>query len=430
MPKDVLYGKTLRKSFARTQEIREMPNLLEIQKSSYKWFLETGLREVFKDVDSVTDYSGNLELSFIDYSMNEKPKYDEEECKARDATYAAPLKVRVRLRNKETEEIKEQEIFMGDFPLMTDGGTFIINGAERVIVSQIVRSPGVYFDKTTDKAMINTYAATVIPYHGAWLEYETDANDVFYVRIDKNRKLPITWFIKAMGAYKADNPNTWLSCIPDMTTGVVTNEQIKENLIGAGNNVVTVEPYQNGQQMDFSWNSVPQGIRQITEDTRQELEKISGVEKGQHAQALLGSRQSVRSVRVTWQQRLVWVSMVKRTAPSRLGPSAASYRRGSWPRKRATEFSGFTPRMDRAGPVIPRSVINPVPWGRICPSAVGTWVWVPHTACTRPSRYQAMAPFSLVASAWKSTKSRSAWAPSPARISSARRKGESRLASS
>ena len=199
MPKDVLYGKTLRKSFARTQEIREMPNLLEIQKSSYKWFLETGLREVFKDVDSVTDYSGNLELSFIDYSMNEKPKYDEEECKARDATYAAPLKVRVRLRNKETEEIKEQEIFMGDFPLMTDGGTFIINGAERVIVSQIVRSPGVYFDKTTDKAMINTYAATVIPYRGAWLEYETDVNDIFYVRIDKNRKLPVTSLIRALG---------------------------------------------------------------------------------------------------------------------------------------------------------------------------------------------------------------------------------------
>ena len=228
MPKDVLYGKTLRKSFARTQEIREMPNLLEIQKSSYKWFLETGLREVFKDVDSVTDYSGNLELSFIDYSMNEKPKYDEEECKARDATYAVPLKVRVRLRNKETEEIKEQEIFMGDFPLMTDGGTFIINGAERVIVSQIVRSPGVYFDKTTDKAMINTYAATVIPYHGAWLEYETDANDVFYVRIDKNRKLPITWFIKAMGAYDENRPSTWLSCVKDPFVGVTTNERIKE----------------------------------------------------------------------------------------------------------------------------------------------------------------------------------------------------------
>ena len=238
MPKDVMYGKTLRKSFARTQEIMDMPNLLEIQKSSYKWFLETGLREVFRDVDSVTDYSGNLELSFIDYSMNEKPKYSEEECKARDATYAAPLKVRVRLRNKETEEIKEQEIFMGDFPLMTDGGTFIINGAERVIVSQIVRSPGVYFDKTVDKAMIATYGSTVIPYHGAWLEYETDANDVFSVRIDKNRKLPITWFLKAMGqyreeldekgAFKPESCATWLSCVSDPRVGAVTNERIKE----------------------------------------------------------------------------------------------------------------------------------------------------------------------------------------------------------
>ena len=228
MPKDVLYGKTLRKSFARTPEIQEMPNLLEIQKSSYKWFLETGLREVFRDVDSVTDYSGNLELSFIDYSMDDKPKYNEEECKARDATYAKPLKVRVRLRNKETEEIKEQEIFMGDFPIMTDGGTFIINGAERVIVSQIVRSPGVYFDKTLDKSMIGIYASTVIPYHGAWLEYETDANDMFNVRIDKNRKLPITWFLKAMGAYKPDKPATWLSCVSDPSSGAVTNERIKE----------------------------------------------------------------------------------------------------------------------------------------------------------------------------------------------------------
>ncbi len=238
MPKDVMYGKTLRKSFARTQEIMDMPNLLEIQKSSYKWFLETGLREVFRDVDSVTDYSGNLELSFIDYSMNEKPKYSEEECKARDATYAAPLKVRVRLRNKETEEIKEQEIFMGDFPLMTDGGTFVINGAERVIVSQIVRSPGVYFDKTVDKAMMATYGSTVIPYHGAWLEYETDNNDVFSVRIDKNRKLPITWFLKAMGQYRAELDETgnykpescatWLSCVSDPTVGATTNERIRE----------------------------------------------------------------------------------------------------------------------------------------------------------------------------------------------------------
>ena len=228
MPKDVLYGKTLRKSFARTQEIMDMPNLLEIQKSSYEWFLKTGLNEVFKDTDAVTDYSGNLELSFIDFSMNDQPKYSEEECKARDATYAAPLKVRVRLHNKETGEIKEQEIFMGDFPIMTAGGTFIINGAERVIVSQIVRSPGVYFERTTDKSFINVYASTVIPYHGAWLEYETDANDMFNVRIDKNRKLPITWFLKAMGAYDENKPATWLSCVDAPEVGAITNERLKE----------------------------------------------------------------------------------------------------------------------------------------------------------------------------------------------------------
>jgi DNA-directed RNA polymerase subunit beta len=228
MPKDVLYGKTLRKSFARSEEIQDMPNLLEIQKNSYNWFLKTGLREVFKDVDTVTDYSGNLELSFVDYSMDEKPKYTIEECKARDATYAAPLKVRVRLRNKETEEIKEQEIFMGDFPLMTPGGTFVINGAERVIVSQIVRSPGVYYDKNTDKTMLSVYATTVIPYHGAWLEYETDANDIFWVRIDKNRKLPITWFLKAMGKYDPAQPATWITCVPDREVGCLTNERIKE----------------------------------------------------------------------------------------------------------------------------------------------------------------------------------------------------------
>ncbi|MBE6998410.1 MAG: DNA-directed RNA polymerase subunit beta, partial [Ruminococcaceae bacterium] len=227
MPKDVYYGKTLRKSFARTPEIQEMPHLLEVQKNSYQWFLETGLKEVFDEVESVTDYSGNLELSFVSYSMNENPKYSEQECKARDATYAAPLKVGVRLRNKETEEIKEQEIFMGDFPIMTAGGTFIINGAERVIVSQIVRSPGIYFDKTTDKALISVYATTIIPYHGAWLEFETDANDVFYVRIDKNRKIPVTWLLKAMGRYDENDPSTWLSCC-DTVAGCVTNEMIKE----------------------------------------------------------------------------------------------------------------------------------------------------------------------------------------------------------
>ncbi len=228
MPKDVYYGKTLRKSFARVEEVWDMPNLLEIQKNSYKWFLEEGLRDVFHDVATVTDYSGNLELSFVDYSMNEQPKYSEQECKARDATYAAPLKVFVRLRNKETEEIKEQEIFMGDFPLMTDGGTFIINGAERVIVSQIVRSPGVYFDVHADKTNTSLYGATTIPYHGAWLEYETDANDIFYVRIDKNRKLPVTWLLRALGAYDPTKPHTWLTCVNDVEAGAVTDEQLVE----------------------------------------------------------------------------------------------------------------------------------------------------------------------------------------------------------
>ena len=199
MVKDVYYGKTLRKSFARHAVPLEMPNLLEIQKNSYRWFLEKGLREVFRDVGSIADYAGNLELSFIDYTMDEEPKYSIEECKARDISYAAPIKVRVRLRNKETEEIKEQEIFMGDFPLMTKAGTFVINGAERVIVSQIVRSPGMYYARSADKADNLTYATTIIPYRGAWLEYETDLSDVFYVRIDKNRKIPITCFIRAVG---------------------------------------------------------------------------------------------------------------------------------------------------------------------------------------------------------------------------------------
>ena len=200
MAKDKLYGKTLRKNFARHEEIMPMPNLLEIQKTSYQWFLDTGLREVFADVGSITDYAGTLELSFIDYSMDEPPKYNVEECKARDATYAAPLKVSVRLRNKETEEIKEQEIFMGDFPLMTKSGTFVINGAERVVVSQIVRSPGIYYGKEIDpKTDLPILTSTVIPYRGAWLEYETDAKEMFWVRIDKNRKLPITCLIRAIG---------------------------------------------------------------------------------------------------------------------------------------------------------------------------------------------------------------------------------------
>ena len=200
MAKDKMYGKTLRKNFALHEEIMEMPNLLELQKKSYRWFLDEGLQEVFTDVASITNYAGNLELSFIGYKMDEAPKYDVEECKARDATYAAPLKVNVRLYNNQTQEIKEQEIFMGDFPLMTQSGTFVINGAERVVVSQIVRSPGVYYGKEIDlKTDLPLLTSTVIPYRGAWLEYETDTNEVFWVRIDKNRKIPITELIRAIG---------------------------------------------------------------------------------------------------------------------------------------------------------------------------------------------------------------------------------------
>ena len=199
MVKDVMFGKTMRKSYAKYNEILEIPNMLKIQKDSYQWFLKEGLREVFKDVGTITDFSGKLELSFLDFTMEDKPKYTIEECKERDATYAKPIKVRVRLRNTETEEIKEQEIFMGDFPIMTNGGTFVINGAERVIVSQIVRSPGMYYGHEVDKADQHTYTATVIPYRGAWLEYETDNSNVFWVRIDKNRKLPITCLIRALG---------------------------------------------------------------------------------------------------------------------------------------------------------------------------------------------------------------------------------------
>ena len=199
MVKDVYYGKTLRKSYQKHDEILKMPNMLRIQKESYENFLKNGLQEVFRDVGTITDYTGNLELSFLDFTMNEPPKYTVDECRERDATYAKPIKVRVRLLNKETGEIKEQEIFMGDFPLMTQGGTFVINGAERVIVSQIVRSPGMYYGDTADKADNHVYTATVIPYRGAWLEYETDLSSVFYVRIDKNRKLPITCLIRALG---------------------------------------------------------------------------------------------------------------------------------------------------------------------------------------------------------------------------------------
>ena len=197
--KDVKLGKNVRKSFAKINEVLEMPNLIEVQKNSYKWFLEEGLREVFRDVSAITDYNGTLELNFIDYRIDDTPKYTVAECKERDVTYAAPLRVVARLTNTETGEIKESEVFMGDFPLMTDSGTFVINGAERVIVSQLVRSPGVYFASEKDKSGKDLFKSTVIPNRGAWLEYEMDSNDATYVRIDKNRKIPLTTFIRALG---------------------------------------------------------------------------------------------------------------------------------------------------------------------------------------------------------------------------------------
>ena len=200
--KDVMYGKTLRKSYTKVKALTEMPNLIEIQKKSFEWFCTEGLREVFDDMAAINDYSGKLELKFVDYTLEYKPKYTVAECKSRDATFAIPMKVKVRLLNKETGEIKEQEIFMGDLPLMTETGTFMINGAERVIISQIVRSPGMYFDKKMDKAENELYSGTIIPNRGTWLEYETDVSDVFYVRIDKNRKLPVTSLIRAIGVEK------------------------------------------------------------------------------------------------------------------------------------------------------------------------------------------------------------------------------------
>ncbi len=199
MVKPQRVGKNIRMSFSKIDEPLQMPNLIEIQKESFNWFLEKGLMEVLEDVSPITDYSGNLFIDFVGYSLDSKPKYPVEECKERDVNYAAPLKVDVRLTNKLTGEVKQSSIFMGDFPLMTEKGTFVINGAERVIVSQIVRSPGIYYDSTIDKSGKRLYTATVIPYRGAWLEYETDANDVYYVRIDKNRKLPVTILIRALG---------------------------------------------------------------------------------------------------------------------------------------------------------------------------------------------------------------------------------------
>ncbi|MED4174840.1 DNA-directed RNA polymerase subunit beta, partial [Halalkalibacterium halodurans] len=195
----IQYGRhRQRRSYARINEVLELPNLIEIQTASYQWFLDEGLREMFQDISPIQDFTGNLVLEFIDYSLGE-PKYPVDESKERDVTYAAPLRVKVRLINKETGEVKEQEVFMGDFPLMTDTGTFIINGAERVIVSQLVRSPSVYYSEKIDKNGKKGYTATVIPNRGAWLELETDAKDIVYVRIDRTRKIPVTVLLRALG---------------------------------------------------------------------------------------------------------------------------------------------------------------------------------------------------------------------------------------
>ncbi len=195
----VSVGKRVRMSYSKIKEVLDLPNLIEVQKKSYDWFLEEGLKEVFEDISPIQDYTGNLILEFVDYFIGGEPKYDQEDSKERDVTYAAPLKVKVRLINKETGEVKEQEVFMGDFPLMTDKGTFIINGAERVIVSQLVRSPGVYYSSQIDKTGKRLYSSTVIPNRGAWLEYESDSNDIVYVRVDRTRKLPLTVLLRAFG---------------------------------------------------------------------------------------------------------------------------------------------------------------------------------------------------------------------------------------
>ena len=197
--KPVKLGKTERMSFSHIDEVISMPNLIEVQKNSYQWFLDEGLKEVFHDIGAIEDYTGNLALSFVDFRLDKEPKYSIKECKERDVTYAAPLRVTARLLNKETGEVKDQEIFMGDFPLMTDAGTFVINGAERAIVSQLVRSPGVFYGDAKDKVGNDLYSATMNPNRGAWLEYETDSSDVYYVRIDKNRKLPVTTLLRALG---------------------------------------------------------------------------------------------------------------------------------------------------------------------------------------------------------------------------------------
>ena len=237
--KDQKLGQNIRKSFSKTRSNLEIPDLVEIQTKSFKWFLEEGLMDVLRDVSPITDFSGNLSIEFISYSIDAKPKYSVEECKERDVNYAAPLKVNVRLTNKQTGEVKQTDIYMGEIPLMTDTGTFVIHGAERVIVSQIIRSPGMYYASEIDKTAKRTYSTTVIPYRGAWLEYETDVNKVIYVRIDKNRKLPLTVFIRALGVESRDDIYN-LFGNEEMLTCTLDKDEC-ESLASANNSTVGVE---------------------------------------------------------------------------------------------------------------------------------------------------------------------------------------------
>ena len=226
--KEVKYEKASRKDFAKVGDYIEMPNLIQVQKDSYDWFVKEGLGEVLRDISPIEDYSGNLVLEFFDYYMEDKTKYTLEEAKERDATYSTRLHVKVRLINRETGEIKEQEIYLGDFPLMTDSGTFIINGAERVVVSQLVRSPGCYYAEEFDtKTGKKTYTSTVMPLRGAWLEYETDGNDIFWVRVDRTRKVPVTTLLRAIGVI-TDNQIKELFGDEELINATIAKDPIKD----------------------------------------------------------------------------------------------------------------------------------------------------------------------------------------------------------
>ncbi len=230
-------GTNVRQSFAKIEAATEMPNLIEVQKDSYEWFLKEGLNEVLRDVSPIVDYTGNLSIEFTDYTLDPNPRYSVEECKDRTATYDAHMKVGVRLVNKATGELKTAQVYMCDFPLMTDNGTFVINGAERVIVSQLVRSPGIYYSDEVDKQGKHNYAATVIPYRGAWLEYETDAAGLLYVKIDKTRKIPISVLVRALCAEGQDSDEALISMFGDEDVLVATMAKDECNALAAENKV-------------------------------------------------------------------------------------------------------------------------------------------------------------------------------------------------